>query len=143
MKENKIEKLVLDLSNRWDCSPEEVVDRLNSMNESEINKLINSMTKKFAKGGMIDCLRNGGKPKDCGCGAKVRMGQDGLVAGEKKRRVDAVGDAWREKDGTAVLSRDAQGVRIQPGTDYVYENSTPPMRTEMRIKTDKGGRPKR
>ena len=47
MKENKIEKLILDLSAAWKCSPEEVVDRLNSMNESEINKLINSMTKKF------------------------------------------------------------------------------------------------
>ena len=47
MKENKIEKLILDLSNRWECTPQEAVDRLNSMDESEINKLINSMTKKF------------------------------------------------------------------------------------------------
>lgn len=53
MKENKIEKLILDLSNRWDCSPQEAVDRLNSMNESEINKLINSMTKKFDNGGYL------------------------------------------------------------------------------------------
>lgn len=54
MKETKIEKLILDLSNRWDCSPQEAVDRLNSMNESEINKLINSMTKKFQTGGIAE-----------------------------------------------------------------------------------------
>jgi hypothetical protein len=52
MKENKIEKLILDLSATWKCSPEEVVDRLNSMNESEINKLIKSMVKKFQGGGL-------------------------------------------------------------------------------------------
>lgn len=45
MKENKIEKLILDLSTRWDCSPQEAVDRLNSMNESELNKLVNSVEK--------------------------------------------------------------------------------------------------
>jgi hypothetical protein len=78
MKENKIEKLVLDLSNRWDCSPEEAVDRLNSMNESEINKLINSMTKKFNNGGFIDCLRNGGSISKCKCGCdKIAKAQDG------------------------------------------------------------------
>lgn len=65
MKENKIEKLILDLSNRWECTPQEAVDRLNSMNESEINKLINSMTKKFKKGGLIDCLREGRKLSEC------------------------------------------------------------------------------
>ena len=35
------------------------------MNESEINKLINSMTKKFKKGGLIDCLREGRKLSEC------------------------------------------------------------------------------
>lgn len=45
MKENKIEKLILNLSTRWDCSPQEAVDRLNSMNESELNKLVNSVEK--------------------------------------------------------------------------------------------------
>lgn len=74
MKETKIEKLILDLSNRWDCSPQEAVDRLNSMNESEINKLINSMTKKFKNGGTIDCLRAGNKLSECRkCGGKVSV----------------------------------------------------------------------
>ena len=38
------------------------------MNESEINKLINSMTNKFKNGGFIDCLRNGGSVSKCKCG---------------------------------------------------------------------------
>lgn len=83
----KLEKLITDLSNYWDLGPEKVVDRLNHMNESEINKIVNKMTKKFKNGGplpskfenggMIDCLRNGGSIKDCGCGAKVEKAQDG------------------------------------------------------------------
>ena len=78
MKENKIEKLILDLSNRWDCTPQEAVDRLNSMNESEINKLINSMTKKFKNGGFIDCLRAGGTVPQCKkCGGKAPIKADG------------------------------------------------------------------
>jgi hypothetical protein len=44
---NDLEKLITDLSNYWDLSPEKVVDRLNHMNESEINKLIKSMKRKF------------------------------------------------------------------------------------------------
>lgn len=80
MKENKIEKLILDLSNRWDCSPQEAVDRLNSMNESEINKLINSMTKKFENGGFIDCLRNGDSVEKCKCGCdKIAKAEGGNV----------------------------------------------------------------
>ena len=71
MKESKIEKLILDLSNRWECSPQEAVDRLNSMNESEINKLIEDMVKKFNNGGFIDCLRNGGTIPACKCGKKI------------------------------------------------------------------------
>lgn len=78
MKENKIEKLILDLSNRWECTPKEAVDRLNSMNESEINKLINSMTKKFKNGGFIDCLRAGGTVSKCKCGEKVAKGATGM-----------------------------------------------------------------
>ena len=104
MKETKIEKLILDLSNRWDCSPQEAVDRLNSMNESEINKLINSMTKKFQNGGMIDCLRAGGKTyaecKKCGgktplkaqTGATIE--DEGPVAGRIPR--SSMFDAARE-----------------------------------------------
>lgn len=49
------------------------------MNESEINKLINSMTKKFKNGGFIDCLRGGGSVKDCGCGSKIEKAQQGFV----------------------------------------------------------------
>ncbi len=79
MKETKIEKLILDLSTRWEVSPEEAVDRLNSMNESEINKLINSMTKKFKNGGFIDCLRNGGSISKCKCGCdKIVKGDEGI-----------------------------------------------------------------
>lgn len=42
------------------------------MNESEINKLINSMTKKFKNGGFIECLRHGNKIADCKCGDKIK-----------------------------------------------------------------------
>ena len=41
------------------------------MNESEINKLIKDMVKKFKNGGFIDCLRGGGSVKDCGCESKI------------------------------------------------------------------------
>lgn len=102
MKENKIEKLILDLSTLWDCSPQETVDRLNSMNESEINRLINSMTKKFKNGGMIDCLRKGGSIKDCGCGSKINKDQEGgIVKGGNWRDyhtiINAPGDTLRFK----------------------------------------------
>ena len=47
------------------------------MNESEINKLINSMTKKFKNGGFIDCLRNGGSVEKCKCGCdKIAKAED-------------------------------------------------------------------
>ena len=49
------------------------------MNESEINKLINSMTKKFKNGGFIDCLRNGGSVEKCKCGCnKIAKAQGGI-----------------------------------------------------------------
>lgn len=50
---NNLEKLITDLSNYWDLSPEKVVDRLNRMNESEIKKVVNKMTKKFQTGGFL------------------------------------------------------------------------------------------
>lgn len=89
MKENKIEKLILDLSDRWECTPQEAVDRLNSMNESEINKLINSMTKKFNNGGMIDCLRSGGKTyAECKkCGGKTPIVKNQEPAGKMENTV--------------------------------------------------------
>ena len=74
------------------------------MNESEINKLINSMTKKFQNGGIIDCLRSGGKTyaecKKCGgktplkaqTGATIE--DEGPVAGRIPR--SSMFDAARE-----------------------------------------------
>lgn len=50
---NDLEKLITDLSNYWDLSPEKVVDRLNHMNESEIKNVVNKMTKKFQTGGFL------------------------------------------------------------------------------------------
>lgn len=143
---NSLEKLISNLSTHWGIEPEKVVDRLNNMNESELKEIVNKMTKKYKTGGILDCLAKGGSLPECGCGAKmVKKGQDGLedLDTKKTRRTDAAGDAWREKDGSAVLSRDAQGVRILPGSSYAYGESTPPMRTVMRVKTDKGGRPRR
>jgi hypothetical protein len=64
------------------------------MNESEINKLINSMTKKFKNGGFIDCLRNGGSVEKCKCGcdkiAKAAKGtnEDGLTVQTPKNEKD-------------------------------------------------------
>lgn len=55
------------------------------MNESEINKLINSMTNKFKNGGMIDCLRKGGKTySECKkCGGRMPLkAQDGIELDE-------------------------------------------------------------
>jgi len=50
------------------------------MKESEIKNVVNKMTKKFKNGGLIDCLRNGGKYAECkACGGRVEKGQDGLV----------------------------------------------------------------
>ena len=48
------------------------------MNESEINKLINSMTKKFKNGGFIDCLRAGGTIPECKCGDRIAKGATGM-----------------------------------------------------------------
>ena len=49
------------------------------MNESEINKLINSMTNKFKNGGFIDCLRDGGSIEKCKCGCdKIAKARGGL-----------------------------------------------------------------
>lgn len=47
------------------------------MKESEINKLIKDMVKKFNNGGFIDCLRNGGTVSKCKCGKRIGMQQDG------------------------------------------------------------------
>lgn len=60
---NDLEKLITDLSNYWDLSPEKVVDRLNHMNESEIKNVVNKMVKKFQQGGFMRSIgANTGKP---------------------------------------------------------------------------------
>ena len=54
------------------------------MNESEINKLINSMTKKFQNGGFIDCLRNGGSVEKCKCGCDKIAKAEGFVCSDEE-----------------------------------------------------------
>jgi len=56
---NNLEKLITNLSNYWDISPDKVVDRLNFMNEQEINKIVDKMTKKFKNGGTIKYFHGG------------------------------------------------------------------------------------
>lgn len=71
------------------------------MNESEINKLINSMTKKFKNGGFIDCLRAGGTISKCKCGDRIAKGATGMeMDGNPKDYVtiiNAPGDTLRRK----------------------------------------------
>lgn len=79
---NNLEKLISNLSNYWDISPDKVVDRLNFMNEQEINKIVDKMTKKFKNGGplpkakfenggIMKCLKGGKTYSECmKCGGK-------------------------------------------------------------------------
>lgn len=54
------------------------------MKESEIKNVVNKMTKKFKNGGLIDCLRGGGKYTECkACGGRVEKGQDGGLVTDK------------------------------------------------------------
>lgn len=76
------------------------------MNESEINKLINSMTKKFKNGGFIECLRNGNKIADCKCGDKIAKAQPGSKLLNNTNayigtypEFDASDSTWIQKDG--------------------------------------------
>lgn len=143
MKESKIEKLILDLSNRWECTPQEAVDRLNSMNESEINKLIEDMVKKFNNGGMIDCLRKGGSVKDCGCGSKIEKAQDGKSELGKVKSgnwrdyhtiINAPGDTLRFKQyysGPVTMQTHPEGgitytQSYDGGTNYMYNKDYKP-----------------
>lgn len=93
---NNLEKLISDLSNYWDISPDEVVDRLNFMNEQEINKIVDKMTKKFKNGGplpkakfenggIMKCLKGGKTYSECmKCGGKaVRKAALGTQIGGK------------------------------------------------------------
>lgn len=98
---NDLEKLISNLSTYWDITPDQVVDRLNFMNESEINKVVDKMKQKFKNGGVIDCLRNGGSIKDCGCGGRVEKNQGGGVTGgnwdDYHTIINAPGDTLRFK----------------------------------------------
>ena len=130
MKETKIEKLILDLYNRWDCSPQEAVDRLNSMNESEINKLINSMTNKFKNGGFIDCLRNGGSIEKCKCGcdkiAKAEDGtnKDGLQVQTPKSKEELVWETIKSSFGRGKAAKYITKDGKWQKTEYDYPEAT-------------------
>lgn len=94
------------------------------MNESEINKLINSMTKKFAKGGLIDCLRAGGSFQKCKCGDKVTKVQGGnaLYPYHKGKFVQSVDSnpLYPAGDGEGQISGE-----IRPFGDTVTVYRTP------------------
>lgn len=106
------------------------------MDESEINKLINSMTKKFENGGFIDCLRNGGSVEKCKCGCdKIAKAEDG----KKVRRTDMPGYAYTLSDGTDVLTQDAVGIQPLPGSNYSIAGSSPEYETQRTTLTDEGG----
>ena len=108
------------------------------MDESEINKLINSMTKKFENGGFIDCLRNGGSVEKCKCGCdKIAKAEDG----KKVRRTDMPGYAYTLSDGTDVLTQDAVGIQSLPGSNYSIAGSSPEYETQRTTLTDKSGKP--
>ena len=44
---NNLEKFINDLSNYWELTPDQVVDRLNRMDESESKNAIDKMVKKY------------------------------------------------------------------------------------------------
>ena len=144
---NDLEKLITDLSNYWDLSPEKVVDRLNHMNESEIKNVVSKMTKKFEKGGLlpkakfenggiIKCLKGGKTYAECKkCEGKTLKAEDG----EKVRRTDRPGNAWTHADGIDVLTQDAVGPQPLPGSYSSIEGSTPEWETWRTTLTNKGG----
>lgn len=113
------------------------------MNESEINKLIEDMVKKFNNGGMIDCLRKGGSVKDCGCGSKIEKAQDGKselgkVKGGNWRDyhtiINAPGDTLRFKQyysGPVTMQTHPEGgitytQSYDGGTNYMYNKDYKP-----------------
>ena len=87
---NDLEKLITNLSNYWDLSPEKVVDRLNHMNESEIKNVVDKMMKKFEKGGslpkakfedggIMKCLKGGKTYAECKkCNKEVSVQKAGF-----------------------------------------------------------------
>lgn len=91
-------------------APEQIVETVNKLSASEqgqqmlqglIKEFESSMTGMFKKGGKLGyllCLKSGGSIQDCGCGKKIRKGQDGIDSMEelpsssspKYSRLDAV-----------------------------------------------------
>lgn len=71
-------------------APEQIVETVNKLSASEegqqmlqglIKEFESSMTGMFKKGGKLGyllCLKSGGSIQDCGCGKKIRKGQDGI-----------------------------------------------------------------
>lgn len=141
---NNLEKFINDLSNYWELTPNQVVDRLNRMDESEIKNVINKMVKKHKNGGMIDCLRNGGSYGECKKCAQQKVVKNQQPAGPmKKDRVDTAGKAWTLSDGTDVLTTDGYGVHPAPGSYHQMPNYQAELETWRNIKTNKGGEPVR
>lgn len=98
------------------------------MNESEINKLINSMTKKFKNGGMIDCLRAGGSVSNCKCGQTLKA-----QTGEKVMFAPDPRDAKENHDlrfwgrvlpkmGYDEYNKSTKTGLIHPGYEWINEN---------------------
>ena len=110
---NNLKKLITDLSNYWDLSPEKVVDRLNHMNESEIKNVVNKMTKKFEKGGLlpkakfedggiIKCLKGGKTYAECKkCGGRmIEKGQSGIPDLRQRGSTPAYNESYPKFDET-------------------------------------------
>lgn len=77
------------------------------MDESEIKNVVGKMTKKFQKGGFIDCLREGGSVDKCKCGKTIKAqdGTKGLYTGpvregeyRPKARISNVPEYWRDEE---------------------------------------------
>ena len=76
-------------------APEQIVETVNKLSASEqgqqmlqglIKEFESSMTGMFKKGGKLGyllCLKSGGSIQDCGCGKKIRKGQDGIDSMEE------------------------------------------------------------
>lgn len=61
------------------------------MEESEIKKIVNDMTKKFKNGGMIDCLRAGGAYGECKKCAQQKVVKNQQPAGPMTKQLPKYG----------------------------------------------------
>lgn len=96
------------------------------MNEQEINKIVDKMTKKFENGGLIDCLRNGNKIADCGCGKKLKAQSGNILPvpadhdrmmradGQVRSYPAALAPLGNYREGTTYLRTD-----LGPGREWV------------------------